>query len=124
MSIHPDIKKAIEIIDQRIEALRNVRESLAREFGMEDMVKPSVSAISSQPPLRQTTISLIPVESRRTRKDQVEEYLKQHGPSRRKEIAEGLGVPEGTVSYVLNDKERFANVEHGKWDLVSQEESA
>lgn len=121
MSIHPDIKKAIEIIDQRIDSLRHIRESLAKEFGMEDMVKPSVP---QNLPSRQTTISLIPVESRRTRKDQVEEYLKQHGPSRRKEIAEGLGVPEGTVSYVLNDKERFSNVEHGKWDLVSQEESA
>lgn len=123
MSIHPDIKKAIEIIDQRIEALRAVRASLAREFGMEDIVAPSVSPVSKPAP-RQTVISLIPVEARLTRKEQVAEYLKQHGPSKRKEIAAGLGIPEGTVSFVLNDKERFANVEHGKWDLVSQEESA
>ena len=47
--IHRDIKKAIELIDQRIESLNKIRESLAREFGMEDAITPAVRDTKSEP---------------------------------------------------------------------------
>jgi len=120
MVIHPDIKKAIEIIDQRINGLQNIREALAKEFGMEDVVKPSVS---SEP---ETPLLPLPLNgnSKKTRKQVIAEYLALHGPTRRTQISSDLGIPNGTVSYALNDKKTFQRTSNGKWELVSQEKIA
>ena len=105
MSIQPDILKAIEIIDQRIESLKQIRDNLAREFGMDGIMK---SSSAKEPSLQ------LPFEvEAKTSKDKIANFLKHNGPSSRKEIAEGTGVPTGTVSYALNDKTRFSRDEHG-----------
>jgi len=111
MSIHPDIMKAIEIIDQRIESLKQIRANLAKEFGMEGAVSPA-------PETRQ--LSLIPGSPARTSKDKIAEYLEQHAPASRSEIAEATGLPMGTISFALNDKKRFCRSEYG-WANVSKE---
>jgi len=117
MSIQPDILKAIEIINQRIESLKQIRDNLAREFGMDAIMKSApAKEISFQLPF-------ITGGESKTSKDKIADFLKHNGPSSRKEIAEGTGVPMGTVSYALNDKTRFSRDEHG-WTVASAEQTA
>jgi len=54
-----------------------------------------------------------------TRKDSVESYLKEHGPTLRKDILAQTGIPVGSISSCLNDASRFKQLEDGRWDLVA-----
>jgi hypothetical protein len=106
MSIQPEILKAIEIIDQRIESLKQIRDNLAREFGMDGLMK--------SPPAAETPLQLPFIGGEgKTSKDKIANFLRHNGPSSRKEIADGTGIPMGTVSYALNDKTRFSRDDHG-----------
>jgi hypothetical protein len=58
-----------------------------------------------------------------TRKDIVADYLQQHGPMLRKDILANTEVPEGTIGYVLNDKDRFHQLKDGRWDIVRRAET-
>ncbi len=54
------------------------------------------------------------------RKDVAVQLLKEHGPLTRREIIQKTGFPEGTISFVLNDKKRFYSKDD-KWYLVEEE---
>jgi len=113
MSIQPDIVKAIEILDQRIKSLQEIRDNLAREFGMNDYVKPS------SPPKPDAQMPLLDTEAK-TSKDKIADYLRTHGPASRKEITVETGIAMGTVSYALNDKKRFVNSGNGWVNRVGE----
>lgn len=118
MSINPDIKKAIEIIDQRIESLKNIRDNLAMEFGMNEVVK-STSAPSPQASKQLSFASgASGLGGIKTSKDKIAAFLHGRNPASRKEIVIGTGLPDGTVSYALNDRERFRRTDNG-WVNVS-----
>jgi hypothetical protein len=104
--MHPDIAKAVELIDQRIATLQNIRRELVREFVGGERI-PSVRTKS------------LPNTSRNghgTRKEQVAEFISSHGPATRSEIISGTDIPTGTIAYCLNDEKRFVN-QDGKWHL-------
>ena len=105
-----DIVGAIEIIDGRIARLRELRKQLAEEFGIAQ--KTQVSA--NQKPL-------FAKAGDKTRKEELTDFLKVHGPKTRAEIVNQTGIPPGTVSFCLKDK-RFAKNREGKWQLAKNSE--
>lgn len=54
---------------------------------------------------------------RQTRKKAIIEFLTKSGPMKRADLVEATGIPAGTVSYELNDKETFCRLEDGRWSL-------
>lgn len=57
-------------------------------------------------------------DTARTRKDQVTDYLKQHGPTFRRDLIANTGIPVGTIAHALNDKARFRQLQDERWDLT------
>lgn len=104
-----DISKIIELIDKKIKALSITKQTLIDEFGNG---KPEVSR-----PFPRATLADIDVHQL-SRKDAVAKLIREQGPQSRREIIEKTGFPEGTVAYVLNDKNRFVSTQDDKWDIV------
>jgi len=100
MAISPDIQRAIEIIDQRIQSLQRIKEMLVKEFGGDE---PSVFG----PP--------ISLSAKKTRKQFLVDFFLEHGPQNRQAIREKTALPLGTVAFLLNDKETFQRLPDGRW---------
>jgi hypothetical protein len=116
--MHTDIAKAIDLIEQRIQALQNIRAQLVQEFGGAEEAKsklpkdtPAVVLPPRMPPRNHS-------RNGATRKDQVADFIRQNGPSLRAQIIKGTQIPVGTIAYCLNDKTRFQQRKDGKWDLM------
>jgi hypothetical protein len=109
--MNQEISRIIEMIDRKIRALTQARQTLIDEFGD--------GKTELLPPLRRTTPSLADVRQQMTRKDAVIKLLRDEGPLSRKEIIDKTGFPEGTIAYVLNDKDVFISMED-KWHLVEE----
>ncbi len=107
-----DILGAIEIIDGRIARLRELRKQLAEEFG-----------ISQKTHVSENQKTLCDKAGEKTRKEELAEFLKAHGPKTRMEIVNQTGIPAGTVSFCLKDKQ-FAKNEEGKWNLAKNAEES
>lgn len=103
MPISPDIRRAIEIVDQRIQSLQKIKEMLLKEFGSEEI--PSEG--------QQTLPGLV----KKSRKETLIDFLKTYGPTSRKEIEAKTGMPKGTVAFLLNDKDTFQHLQDGKWTV-------
>ncbi len=114
MDIKPnsDIVRAIEIIDQRIESLREIRGRLAEEFG--------VSKNGNVRSPAETEQKFLFSNPAKTRKDMLAEFLKTQGPRTRKEMIERAGIPAGTIAYCLNDDTRFRRLADGRWDVTQR----
>jgi hypothetical protein len=110
--VDPDIQKAIEIIDKKIQSLQAARNQLAQAFGITETVPPQPS---------QLQIKLMPANaasSQLPRKEALAAFLIQNGAMSRSEIVSRSGIPEGTVSYCLNDKRFFEQSEDGLWSAT------
>jgi hypothetical protein len=113
MAADPDIQKAIEIIDRKIQSLLVARNQLAQAFGIAD-------APQSQPS-QQLQMRLVPPNAapqQLPRKEALAAFLIQNGSMSRSEIVSRSGLPEGTVSYCLNDKRFFEQSEDGVWSVT------
>lgn len=65
-----------------------------------------------------STVSPKHTRKKYTRKQQVQDFILANGPSKRTAIIVGTSIPEGTVSYVLNDAKMFMyDAETGCWSL-------
>ncbi len=109
MPISPDIRRAIEIVDQRIQSLQKIKEMFLKEFGGEEI-----------PSEGQQTLWLPPSppgQVKKTRKDTLIDFLKMHGPTNRKEIEAKTGLPKGTIAFALNDKDLFQRLSDGRWTV-------
>jgi len=100
-----DIQRAIERIDEKIRELQEAKQTLVQTFGA------TRRRVSLLPPPQ------MPDSIRATRKEAIKKALLMAGPQSKAEIIKATGFPEGTVSYVLNDKDVFKNLD-GKWHLV------
>jgi hypothetical protein len=105
--VDPDIQKAIEIIDKKIQSLQAARNQLAQAFGITDVPQPSQMQMKLVPP--NAAPQQLP------RKEALAAFLIQNGPMSRSDIVVRSGIPEGTVSYCLNDKRFFEQNEEGLW---------
>jgi hypothetical protein len=108
-----DIASIISMIDKKINALNQAKQTLIAEFGNGNQT--AVTVIRRNPVVR-TPIGKI------TQRDKVINALRNYGPLSRKEISEKTDVPVGTIANVLNDKTTFISKD-GKWHLVGQEEA-
>jgi hypothetical protein len=52
-----------------------------------------------------------------TRADHLRTFLRQRGPSTRKEIIEATKFPLGTINYLLKEKRGFVRDTDGKWTI-------
>lgn len=109
--MHPDIQKAIELIDRKIAGLQTVRDALISEFG-DVHSSSSEKKTSSIPDSPRSSDGPKPP----TRKEQIIKLLEVEGPLSRSEIVKKSGIPEGTVANTLNDKVTFESL-LGKWRL-------
>jgi hypothetical protein len=117
--MHPDITKAIELIDRRIEGLQRAKQELLNAFGDE-----RVSAVNGNRPSSQSVPPQKPAQSfikkPKTQKDKLIEFLEKEGPHTRGEIVKKTGIPEGTVAALLSEKRGFENHDH-KWSVKAAE---
>lgn len=111
--VSPDIKRAIEIIDQRINSLQQIRKMLIDEFGLNNQNAPLAKVLSEQ-------TESAPAST--TRKGALINLLKSEGPLHRRDILTKTNFPVGTIAYLLNDKETFTHRRDGRWDLAKREE--
>jgi hypothetical protein len=120
--VDTDISQAIRIIDAKISSLQEARNRLASAFGIGDNpLLPANGSKSGPLPVSPKTPSgnrFAPAaQSPRdgSRKAQLAKFLLAKGPMSRVAIVEQAGLPEGTISYCLNDKRFFEQTESGDW---------
>ncbi len=107
--VNPEVQKVLEILDQSIGYLRIIRKAMATEFGLEEsMWKPNTP---SQPGTR-SRCRAVKVE-KKTNSIVVAEYLRIHGPSRRKDIIAATGLTAGAVDWALCHASRFVRKPDG-----------
>lgn len=109
MPISPDIRRAIEIIDQRIQSLQRIREMLIKEFGVDEGAIEQLTIFSGDAAARSET------PPTKTRKQFLADFLKSNGPTSRKDIEAKTGLPKGTIAFALNDKNVFQRLPDGRW---------
>src|SRR3989304_2203814 len=114
MPISSDIKRVIEILHQRKQALDKIEEMLLREFGGGEE---SISLGAASPQAMFDTKEPQKIESPKTKKQFLIEFIKSHGAQTRKELEEKTGVPKGTIASCLNDKEAFVRRADRKWTV-------
>lgn len=111
--MHPDIAKAIAVLDQRIAALTEIRARLSSEF--------SDNGIATDSKRASQTTHASSTRNGGTRKEALVSFLKTTGPSTRREILEQTRMPEGTIATCLNDRERFRRRNDGRWEVIEQQ---
>jgi hypothetical protein len=111
-----EIKATVDRLDQRIAKLTKIRELLLEEFGEAAQPQQPLLVLDTTKPVTSTgnngTALMV-----KTRKQTIAEFLRSQGPARRKDIADRTGVPSGTVSYELNDKETFERLDDGRYTV-------
>jgi hypothetical protein len=115
-----DILQAIRIIDDKIASLQEARDRLASAFGINGNLNASIYGSGNLAAHLERTANSNPLTApvRGTRKTQLAQMLMERGPSSRVTISNSFGIPEGTVSYCLNDKKLFEQNEKGDWDIT------
>lgn len=111
-----EIRRAVEIIDQRIEVLRDIRNKLTEEFGNASSHHSTrkVEARAKQSSNRDASNGASSNGS--TRKMELVKFLVAHGPSKRAKINAESGIPVGTVANLLNGND-FVRRSDGTWDV-------
>lgn len=109
--MHPDIEKAISLIDHKIKELQWAKQTLLEVFG-----EVNVNIEKIQP-----SIPKLLKKKKLTRREVVVNLLRNEGGLSRSQILEKTHIPIGTVATTLNDKTTFMNKE-GKWYLIGVEE--
>ena len=132
MPANPEVKKVIQMIEERIASLSTMRTMLIREFGVEEETVPnfvrtkfpvrsespvSHAPIISESPSVSSSPSASPSPGPTTRKEALVQFLLENGPHSRKELAEKTSIPVGTIAFLLNDKETFEHVQGNKWKV-------
>ena len=103
-------------VDKRISNLQEIRRLIVEEFG--DATASSESANTAHEPAARRTPrrkSGGQTKNGPARKIQIHEWLKNHGPSGRKEIITGTGFPNGTVGSLLSQCHDLFENRDGKW---------
>ena len=118
--MNQDIRKAVEIINQRIENLERIKSLLLEEFGAGATLGPikTVKRATDTEVKRLGTGTPHNGHSGSTgsRKDELIRFLTTHGPCKRAKINSESGIPVGTVANLLNGND-FVRRTDGTWDL-------
>ena len=107
-----EMQTIIMHLDKRIKRLQEARALLVADLGETKPNGLSTTAAGQRVQGRGKRTSV--------RKTELETFLREHGASTRKEVAEGSGVPDGTLGYLMDKyPETFTKRNDGKWDLVN-----
>ena len=101
----PDIRVVLEKLDKKINNLQLARDVLLQEYSASNSAP---STIESKPKDR---------TKKKSRKEEIVDFLLIHGPMKKAEIAEISGIPKGTLSFVFNDKKTFRLLDGSIWDV-------
>jgi hypothetical protein len=116
------LQKMLARIDKKLESLQRARATLLEEF---DEKPPRVIAIPPTDPMEELRASLRAsgsgeVEPKPKRKESLIDFLVFSGPRTRKDICAQTGIPEGTVAFVMRDREVFRQNSDGRWDVTDK----
>jgi hypothetical protein len=112
-----DILQAIQIIDAKITSLQEARNRLATAFGIPNSaIAPASIRTNPREPLVPSQVHAQAHPG--GRKEQLAQFLYENGAMARGALYSRSGLPEGTVSYCLNDKRFFQQHENGDWDIT------
>jgi hypothetical protein len=114
--------QAIRIIDDKIAALQKARDQLANAFGI-DSVSSSASmakriVVVADAIARSNSSGTNGQKPPSGRKVELAKFLVGKGAVDRATIIAESGLPEGTISYCLNDKRFFMQSPDGKWAIT------
>ena len=112
MPMNPEMRKAVEVIDQRIAHLQKIKQMLIGEFGEAPVGGP----LPIRPVSRHS-------DGRNNRKAELEAFLRSRGPTTRKEIIAQSGVPEGTIGWLLS-KDWFVRTKDRRWTVREMQQQA
>ena len=126
--VDPEIQQAINIIDRKISSLMESRNRLAQAFGLPQPTtsQPTntyqkaseLESISSVAHRAAEAFDNVTSAIQKPRKEALADFLIENGPMSRVDIVARAGIPEGTVSYCLNDKRFFVQKSDGSWDVT------
>jgi len=68
-------------------------------------------------PERKPTVIATFIPSEGSRKDQIAEAIRKHGPMKRKQLEDITKIPPGTMATYLQEKHGFYKLEGNKWGL-------
>ena len=113
-----DILQAIQIIDNKIASLQEARNQLATAFGIELHPLRIPSTRMPHGPTVPPPPGMNGNHEPSGRKVELAKFLVRKGAVDRATIIAESGLPEGTISYCLNDKRFFVQAEDGKWSIT------
>ena|SRR3989442_2848488 len=114
-----DILQAIQIIDDKIASLQKARDQLANAFGIDGKSHtPHGDTLPRNGGSNAAPQRSVPGHEPSGRKVELALFLLAHGPTSRATIIEQSGLPEGTISYCLNDKRFFHQTADGNWAIT------
>ena len=111
----PEIRRVIQIIDDRIQSLQTIKKMLLSEFFGEQQQLFPIEDHESTHQIK--TVPISELKPKRTRKEAIIEFLRENGPTKSQEIHKRTGIPMGTVATSLNDKTIFERSYNSKWAL-------
>jgi len=125
MPLPPEVQKTLNAIDRKIRALEDTKARLIEAFGDSFPVQTSPQSNGNSrltpPPKPIDTGVTLPSESpiMLSSADRLLQFIRNHGPATRKEIAERSGVPDGSISYLLRNNPRYRQREDQKWEVIA-----
>ena len=118
-------EQKLALIREQRDVLANAQSVLNSLFDGSDDENPDGS-VSSGESVASTAAAAATAAGKRAkppRRAEVVAYLEEHGPTKRARLIEATGIPEGTISYLLNDKRQFRRLEDGTWDIKPDDDA-
>jgi hypothetical protein len=113
--------QALRLIDDKIATWQKARDQLAKALGIDDSAAASMAKAVPCPVTTAQNPAQPSSNGNRTpsgRKVQLAKFLAANGPTLRATIIDQAGLPEGTISYCLNDKRFFYQSPDGNWHIT------
>lgn len=106
---------SLDDLEIRISQLREHAEALIREADEIETFRKKAMELGTE---TFSPADLPIVATRKTRKQEIIDFLRAKGKHTRRVICEATGIPDGTVAYEMRDRETFTQNRDGTWDLV------
>jgi hypothetical protein len=116
--VNQDIRKAVEVINHRIENLERIKGALLEEFGAGSVLG-EMPESSVRPRLLSSGAGDDGNGNGATRRTELAQFFRTHGPATRGEIIAKSGIPKGTIAFLLNKWPEFVR-RRKKWQLVEK----
>lgn len=118
MALPSEVRKTIQALNKKIQALEETKRRLLETFGepLSAHVPEKTNGNRPANPTAPVPVGQPPIMLSSSEK--LVMFLRNHGPATRKEIIERSGVPDGSISYLLKNG-KFRQREDEKWEVVA-----